>query len=38
MVICIGRNIVVDVLMYIDSDLRQFSDYELLVSQVCIHY
>ena len=40
MVICGGRNIVVDVLICNDSVrdcyLRQFSDKELLVSQLCI--
>ena len=36
MVICSGRNIVVDVLICNDSVLRQFSDKELLVSQLCI--
>ena len=34
MVICGGRNIVVDVLICSDSVLRQFSDKELLVSQM----
>ena len=36
MVICDGRNIVVDVLICNDSVLRQFSDKELLVSLLCI--
>ena len=36
MVICGGRNIVVDVLICNDSVLRQFSDKEFLVSQLCI--
>ena len=36
MVICGGRNIVVDVLICNDSVLRQFSDKELLVSLLCI--
>ena len=36
MVICGGRNIVVDVLICSDSVLRQFSDKELLVRQLCI--
>ena len=36
MVICTGRNIVVDVLICNDSVLRQFSDKELLVIQLCI--
>ena len=36
MVICGGRNIVVDVLICDDSVLRQFSDKELLVSLLCI--
>ena len=36
MVICGGRNIVVDVLICNDSVLRQFSDKELLVIQLCI--
>ena len=36
MVICGGRNIVVDLLIYSDSVLRQFSDKELLVSQLCM--
>ena len=36
MVICGGRNIVVDVLIFNDSVLRQFSDKELLVNQLCI--
>ena len=36
MVICGGRNIIVDVLICSDSILRQFSDNELLVSQLCI--
>ena len=35
MVICSGRNIVVDVLIYSDLFLRQFSDNELLI-QLCI--
>ena len=35
MVICGGRNIV-DVLICNDSVLRQFSDTEFLVSQLCI--
>ena len=36
MLICGGRNIVVDFLICNDSVLRQFSDKELLVSQLCI--
>ena len=36
MVICGGRNIVVYVLICNDSVLRQFSDTEFLVSQLCI--
>ena len=36
MLICGGRNIVLDVLICSDSVLRQFSDNELLVSQLCI--
>ena len=36
MVICGGRNIVVDVLIFNESVLRQFSDKELLVSLLCI--
>ena len=36
MVICGGRNIVVDVLICNDLVLRQFSDKELLVSLLCI--
>ena len=36
MVICGGRNIVVDDLICSDSILRQFSDKKLLVSQLCI--
>ena len=36
MVICGGRNIVEDVLVCSDSVLRQFSDTELLVSQLCM--
>ena len=36
MVICGGRNIVVDVLICSDSILRQFSDNKLLVRQLCI--
>ena len=36
MVICGGRNIVVDVLICNDSVLRQFSDTELLVSLLYI--
>ena len=36
MVICDGRNIVVDVLICNDSVLRQFSDKDLLVSLLCI--
>ena len=36
MVICGGSNIVVYVLICSDSVLRQFSDNELLVSQLCI--
>ena len=36
MVICGGRNIIVDVLICNDSVLRQFSDKELLVSLLCI--
>ena len=36
MVICGGSNIVVDVEICSDSVLRQFSDNELLVSQVGI--
>ena len=35
MVICGGRNIVVDVLICNDSFLIQFSDKEMLVSQLC---
>ena len=35
MVICGGKNIVVDVLICSDS-VKQFSDKELLVSQLCI--
>ena len=34
MIICGGRNIVVDALMYSDSVLIQFSNNELLISQV----
>ena len=37
MIICGERNIVVDVLICSDSVLRQFSDKELLVSQLCIY-
>ena len=36
MVICGGSNIVVVVLICNDSVLRQFSDKEFLVSQLCI--
>ena len=36
MLMCGGRNIVVDVLICSDSVLRQFSDNELLVSQLCM--
>ena len=36
MVICGGRNIVVDVLICGNLILRQFSDKKLLVSQLCI--
>ena len=36
MVICGGRNIVVNVLICNDSVLKQFSDKELLVSLLCI--
>ena len=36
MVICGGRNLVVDFVMCGDSVLRQFSDTALLLSQVCI--
>ena len=36
MVICGGRNILVDVLICSDSVSRHVSDKELLVSQLCI--